>query len=81
MFCFHKANNILKALETQLTAESLSNDFYLERLIEFLKVYPTDLMVGIMKDIKSNYPVIYEEALNNEKFIESYFESYSMIRG
>ena len=75
------ANNILKALETQLTAESLSNDFYLERLIEFLKVYPTDLMVGIMKDIKSNYPVIYEEALNNEKFIESYFESYSMIRG
>ena len=49
--------------------------------IEFLKVYPTDLMVGIMKDIKSNYPVIYEEALNNEKFIESYFESYSMIRG
>ena len=75
------ANNILKALETQLTDESLSNDFYLERLIEFLKVYPTDLMVGIMKDIKSNYPVIYEEALNNEKFIESYFESYSMIRG
>ena len=75
------ANNILKALETQLTAESLSNDFYLERLIEFLKVYPTDLMVGIMKDIKSNYPVIYEKALNNEKFIESYFESYSMIRG
>ena len=75
------ANNILKALETQLTAESLSKDFYLERLIEFLKVYPTDLMVGIMKDIKSNYPVIYEEALNNEKFIESYFESYSMIRG
>ena len=35
----------------------------------------------LMKDIKVNYPAIYEEALENEKFIESYFESYSMIRG
>ena len=34
-----------------------------------------------MNDIKINYPAIYEEALENEKFIESYFESYSMIRG
>ena len=74
-------NNILKALESQLNDGNIHKEFYIDRLIEFLKAYPIDLMVGIMKDIKVNYPAIYEEALENEKFIESYFESYSMIRG
>ena len=75
------ANNILKALESQLNDGNIHKEFYIDRLIEFLKAYPIDLMVGIMKDIKVNYPAIYEEALENEKFIESHFESYSMIRG
>ena len=75
------ANNVLKVLENQLNDGNIHKEFHLDRLIEFLKVYPIDLMVGIMKDIKVNYPAIYEEALENEKFIESYFESYSMIRG
>ena len=73
------AMNILKTLEIRM--EENKSDYYMNRFMEFLKAYPVDLMVGIRKDIKVNYPAIYEEALENEKFIESYFESYSMIRG
>ncbi len=53
----------------------------INRFIEFLKLYPVDLMVGIMKDIKSNYINVYNKAIENEEFVELYFESYSMIRG
>ena len=53
----------------------------INRFIEFLKSYPVDLMVGIMKDIKSNYINVYNKAIENEEFVELYFESYSMIRG
>ena len=34
-----------------------------------------------MKDIKSNYVKVYEKAIENEEFVESYFKSYSLIRG
>ena len=34
-----------------------------------------------MKDIKSNYTEVYKRAIENEEFVELYFESYSMIRG
>lgn len=75
------AMNILKKLE--LNIKDNNNDFkiYIDRLIEFLKLYPIDLMVGIMKDIKSSYPELYKVAIENERFVELYFESYSLIRG
>ena len=38
-------------------------------------------MVGIMKDIKSSYIKVYKKAIENEEFVELYFESYSLIRG
>ena len=38
-------------------------------------------MVGIMKDMKNSYPESYKRALENEEFVESYFEAYSAIRG
>ena len=31
--------------------------------------------------MKNNYPKTYKEALENEEFVEAYFESYSSIRG
>ena len=34
-----------------------------------------------MKDMKNAYPESYKRALENETFVESYFESYSSIRG
>ncbi|MPN46925.1 hypothetical protein SDC9_194524 [bioreactor metagenome] len=59
---------------------SESRVFFIDRLIEFLNLYPVDLKVGIMKDIKNSYPEIYKHAIENEAFVESYFESYRLIR-
>ena len=73
--------NILKSLEENIKNSNDENVFYINRFIEFLKEYPVDLMVGIMKDIKSSYPESYKRALENEEFVESYFEAYSAIRG
>ena len=75
------AMNILKTLESNLKNDDNISENNINRFIEFLKLYPVDLMVGIMKDIKSNYINIYSKAIENEKFVELYFESYSMIRG
>ena len=74
------AMNILKTLELNFENDDISEN-NINRFIEFLKSYPVDLMVGIMKDIKSNYINIYSKAIENEDFVELYFESYSMIRG
>ena len=75
------AINILKSLEESIENNPYESTYYINRLIEFLKDYPIDLMVGVMKDMKSNYPKTYKEALENEEFVEAYFESYSSIRG
>ena len=73
------AKNILKKLE--LNIKENNSEINIDRLIEFLKLYPIDLMVGIMKDIKSTYPILYKSVIENEKFVELYFESYSLVRG
>ena len=74
------AKNILKGLEATILNHRADSSFYIDRLIEFLNLYPVDLMIGIMKDIKNSYPEVYKHALENEAFIESYFESYRLIR-
>lgn len=75
------AINILKSLEVKIDDEDFDTNYYINRLVEFLKVYPVDLMVGIMRDIKKNYEKVYEKAMQNDSFVESYFETYSKIRG
>lgn len=75
------AMNILKSLEENIKNSNDQDAYHINRFIEFLKAYPVDLMVGIMKDIKSSYPESYKRALENEEFVESYFEAYSAIRG
>lgn len=75
------AMNILKSLEENIKNINDEYVYYINRFIEFLNEYPIDLMVGIMKDMKSSYPETYKRALENEKFVESYFEAYSTIRG
>ncbi|AFQ44841.1 ATP-binding protein [Desulfosporosinus meridiei] len=74
------AKNILKSLEASILNHPADSSFYINRLMEFLNLYPVDLMIGIMKDIKNSYPEVYKLALENEAFIESYFESYCLIR-
>ncbi|EQF23186.1 sigma-54 interaction domain protein [Clostridioides difficile CD160] len=75
------AINILKNLESNVKDGKYESNRYINRFIEFLKVYPVDLMIGIMKDIRNSYTEVYKKAIENEEFVKSYFESYSLIRG
>ena len=75
------AINILKILESNIFSFEKESSFYINRFVKFLKLYPIDLMVGIMKDMKNNYPVIYKLALEDQEFVDAYFEAYSAIRG
>ena len=76
------AKNVLRTLDKDvIKEENSSNEKYIARLIEFLKLYPVDLMIGIMKDIKENYDEIYKIALENQEFIEAYFSVYASLRG
>ena len=74
------AMNILKTFDDRMKKENESS-FYMNRFMDFLREYPVDLMVGIMKDIKNSYESVYKKSIDNEEFVETYFEAYSMIRG
>lgn len=74
------AMNILKSLESSIENDKCESSYYINRFVEFLKLYPLDLMVGIMKDIKISYAKVYEMAIENEEFVEVYFKAYSSIR-
>ncbi|MGL5574279.1 MAG: ATP-binding protein [Sarcina sp.] len=73
------ATNVIKTLEAKLNDEN--KEILIKRFLEFLKAYPIDLMIGVMKDMKSRYARVYDFAIENEEFVELYFESYSSIRG
>lgn len=73
--------NILKSLEANVKDDAFDSSYYVNRFIEFLKLYPVDLMIGIMKDIKNSYTEVYKYAIENEAFVEAYFETHSLIRG
>lgn len=74
------AKNILKQLEATIKNSDPATSYLIDRLIEFLKMYPVDLMIGIMKDIKTSYIEVYKYAIENEAFVEAYFESYRSVR-
>lgn len=73
------AINVIKALETKLNDENKERT--IKRFLEFLKAYPIDLMIGVMKDMKSRYARVYDFAIENEEFVELYFEAYNSVRG
>lgn len=73
------ASNILEKLDKViLNKEDSEIQNYINRLVEFINYYPSDLMVGIMKDMKISHKVIYEKALDNDEFIEGYFKNYNI---
>lgn len=74
------ARNVLNALEANIKSGYLDSGYYVNRLIEFLKLYPVDLRIGIMKDIKNSYQEIYKYAIENEAFVDLYFESYGFTQ-
>lgn len=47
---------------------------------EMLKVYPRDLRIGIMKEIKRDYPKeLYNKLLDCDEFLEAFFEVYVQV--
>ena len=75
------AINIMRTLEMNIKSNEKDATALITRFVEFLKTYPIDLMVGMMKEMKKNYEQVYKKALENETFIQSYFEAYGEIRG
>ncbi|MEG0773937.1 ATP-binding protein [Clostridium sp.] len=70
------AKNILHRLNT----EEFLHD-YISKFITFISFYPVDLRLGVMQDIKENCHRIYNMCLENEEFIELYFQGYNEIKG
>jgi ABC-type oligopeptide transport system ATPase subunit len=77
------AINILKRLEQEVKKEKDQKDqeAKMNRLITFLKTYPVDLMIGVMKEIKNTYIEVYQKAMQSEAFVALYFDTYKLIRG
>lgn len=74
------AKNILQHVETTIHNGTHDQTVTIERLIELLRIYPVDLMIGIMKDIKNNYIGTYQYVIENESFVEAYFAAYRSFR-
>ena len=70
------AKNILNRLDNK---ELLNSDIV--SLVSFLAYYPVDLRLGIMQEIKENHCTIYSLCLENEEFLETYFQAYTEIIG
>lgn len=61
-------------------AEEKHSEFEIRLFTDFLQLYPTDLRMAIMQEIKWNYEDnLYKEFLNEEVFIESYFSMYEKL--
>lgn len=73
--------NVLKSLNTNIKNNSIDVNESIHKLIELLKLYPIDLRIGIMKDIKSSYDEVYQIAIKQDDFVNLYFESYVSIKG
>lgn len=73
--------NVLKNLNINFKNNSIDVNESIHKLIELLKLYPIDLRIGIMKDIKSSYDEVYKIAIKQDDFVNLYFESYVSIKG
>lgn len=74
------AKNMLGRLAAAIRNETCQPEAAVDRFTEYLKLYPVDLMIGVMKDIRNNVPAVYQYAQENDAFINAYFESYRSIR-
>lgn len=70
------AKNILKTLAAKLKNYGQEEVSYMYQLIALLKIYPADLRIGIMKDIKNDYEDIYKHAIETDAFVNLYFDAF-----
>ncbi|GAA0121448.1 MAG: ATP-binding protein [Clostridium argentinense] len=69
------SKNVLYYLENKFDNEREINIFS-----KFINLYPVDLKIGVMQEIKENYKNLYDKFLDNEDFIEGYFKTYSDVK-
>lgn len=72
------AKNILRRLDDAI--DDGQADEAIDRLMEYLSLYPVDLLIGIMKDIKATNERVYAYAIENANFVDAYFKAYRPIR-
>lgn len=76
------SSNIINYINKKIQdVERKDIDKIISRFVEFLKLYPIDLMIGIMQDMRESKSNIYSLVLNNEDFVEAYFAAYTEIKG
>ncbi len=69
------SKNVLFYLENKASKEREIKIFS-----DFLQLYPVDLKVGIMQEIKENHKDLYSKFLYNDDFVEGYFKAYSEVK-
>lgn len=76
------ANNMINYINRKIQeAEGEDVSKVINRFVEFLNLYPIDLMIGIMQDMRESQKKIYNFVLKNEDFVEAYFAAYTEIKG
>lgn len=75
------ANNMINYINRKIQeAEGEDVSKVIDRFVEFLNLYPIDLMIGIMQDMRESQKKIYNFVLKNEDFVEAYFAAYTEIK-
>ena len=63
------AKNMLHRLNRNSNAEEIHH------FIEFLTLYPGDLRVAVMKDLRNTYERVYAYAIEDDLFVDTFFEA------
>ena len=63
------AKNMLYRLNHNSNAEEVHH------FIEFITLYPGDLRIAVMKDLRNTYEHVYNYAIEDELFIDTFFEA------
>ena len=74
------ARNLLRQLEDQAALGGADEADWTGRLIEFIKLYPVDLRIGVMKDIRNHFTAVYSRLIENEAFVDAYFDACRSTR-
>ena len=63
------AKNMLHRLNRNSNAEEVHH------FIEFLTLYPGDLRIAVMKDLRNTYERVYSYAIEDDLFVDTFFEA------
>lgn len=73
------AKNILRQLENIFDQQT--DPSYVERFMDYIAIFPVDLRMAILKDIRNAFPCTYAIAIDVDSFVETYFAIQRSMRG